>query len=154
MSKSKEVAEQLDPSIREARVGTASTNTQRVCYAAKTLVAEVMEMFPETPVEFSNFDGRNTALDVTFDLTAISGDDDRADLTTALTLLDDPAYNEDARIAAVLVEDGAVLVSFKSNAATQDSREPFGLIDAMSVLAGEAVSYEGGIGSDHGWGSL
>lgn len=143
-AKSSETPVPMDASVRENSTPTMSTNAQRVCYAAKTLVAEVMEMFPETPVEFSNFDGRNTALDVTFDLTTLDSQD-RADLMLVMTLLDDPAYNEDSRIASVLADDGQVLVSFKSNPRTQDNREPFGLLDALSVLSGQdEFHYEGG----------
>lgn len=134
--------EPMDDTVHEARVGAPKTNTQRQCWAAKTLAAEVLDMFPETPVEYSNYDGRNTALDVSFDLTGLDSQD-RADMLTVLSLLDDSAYNEDQRIREVTAEDGQVLVSFRSSARTQDSREPFGIADAMSVLSGkDEFSYD------------
>lgn len=133
---SEKEATPMDPSVREESVGTPTVNTRRVCYAAKTLVAEVEALFPETPVEYSNHDGRNTALDVSFDLTVLDSED-AASFLTLMSLLDDPAHNDDPRIREVVVEDGAVLVGFKSDPRTQDSRDPFGLADALSVLNAE-----------------
>jgi hypothetical protein len=128
----------MDPSVREESVGTPAVNASRPCWAAKTLVAEVNALFPETPVEYSNPDGRNTMLDVMFDLTTLDPND-VYDLTTLLNLLDDPAYNVDPRIDSVIAggqqHAGQVLVAFKSNPRTQDSRDPFGLADALEVLA-------------------
>jgi hypothetical protein len=125
----------MDPTTKEARVGTPAANNERACYAAKTLVAEVNELFPETPFEYSNHDGRNTALDVTFDLNGM--DNDAAlDLHHVLGLID-----SDARVAGVIVEDEAVLVSFRSSPRTQDLRDPFGLADALMVLSGEPDEY-------------
>jgi hypothetical protein len=125
----------MDSSTREAPVGTPSTNTKRTCWAALTLVAEVHEVFPETPVEYSNYDGRNTALDVTFDLTGLTSPDDD-DLASALQLVE-----TDERVDTVILggttHEGQVLVSFKSSLRTQDSREPFGILDALSVLSGK-----------------
>lgn len=122
------VAAPMDDSVREAKVGTPATNTARACYAAKTLVAEVIDLFPETPAEYSKYDGRNTALDVTFDLTAVSMPDD--DLLASLLEL----TSTDARVREVVMEDGTVLVSFRSNPITQDLRDPFGLSEALLVL--------------------
>ena len=131
--------EPMDDSVREAPVGTPSTNHQRVCGAIKQLVAEFHGLFPETPVEYSNYDGRNTALDVTFDMTALDAETDRVDALNLLHLLGDPAHNAEHRIDYVLVSesDAAVLVSMRSSLRTQDNREPFGLAEALSVLAGE-----------------
>ena len=126
----------MDPTTKEVLVGTPQINRQRVCWAAKTLVAEVDELFPETPVEYSNYNGRNTALDVTFDFTVL----DLPDRDTAIALLE--LLSTDSRVDEV-IEGGAqmdaqVLVSFKPNATTQDSREPFGLGDALVVLDEDA----------------
>lgn len=119
----------MDATIREERVGTPAVNRQRVCWAAKTLVAEVDELYPEIPVEYSNHDGRNTALDVTFDLTVL----DSTDSDMLVTLLE--LTSSDSRIAYVIVGDeDVVLVSFEGNPRTQDSRDPFGLSDALGVL--------------------
>jgi hypothetical protein len=128
----------MDPSIIEDRVGSAHVNTGRACYAAKTLVAEVEALFPGVPVDYSNRDGRSTALDVSFDLTVLD-EPDGQDLVTLLTLLGDSAHNEDPRIREVMADPGTlqVLVGFRSNPRTQDSREPFGLADALDVLSGD-----------------
>lgn len=156
----KKVVKPMDDGIREQAVGVPNANNRRVCYAIKTLVAEVLELFPETPVEYSNYDGRNTALDVTFDLTVLNADD-RETLSTLLQLLGDRAYSEDQRIREVTYDDSAVLVSIISGPRTQDIREPFGLADAYVVLAEDdeeaiigAPFYGGGDGSHLYGGSL
>lgn len=128
-SKTAKAAEPMEASSKPpAAVGTPATNTVRVCWAAKTLVEEFTDLFPETPVEYSNPDGRNTMLDVTFDLTVL--DDEMEDAATALLEL----IHTDVRVNVVLAENNAVLVSFKSSARTQDNRDSFGLADAWDVL--------------------
>ena len=136
--------EPMDDSVREAPMGTPVTNHQRVCVAIKQLVREFHALCPETPVEYSNFDGRNTALDVTFDLSPLDPDTDRVDATNLLMLLGDPANNAERRVEDVIVASDmdSVLVSMRSNARTQDSPEPFGLAEALSVLAGEDEGYD------------
>lgn len=114
--------------VPAAKVGTPAMNNKRACYAAKTLVAELHEMFPETPVEYSNPNGRSTMLDVSFDLTVFDASEEDS-VTTLLELI-----HTDARVEEVIIENGTVLVSFKASARTQDSREPFGLGDAWDVL--------------------
>lgn len=109
-------------------VGTPATNNVRVCWAAKTLVNEFTDLFPETPVEYSNPDGRNTMLDVSFDMTAV----DDVDRDAAVALLE--LTNTDARVAGLISISDMVLVSFKSSARTQDNRDSFGLADAWDVL--------------------
>lgn len=126
----------MDDGAPESKTATPTTNSPRTCWAVKTLVAEFQNLFPETTVEYSNHDGRNTALSVTFDLTAIP-EDERTDAALLMELLNDPAYNEDRRIEYVLIEDEQALVTMRSNPRTQDSREPFGLSEAYEVLAGE-----------------
>lgn len=143
--------EPMDSRITEAKVGSPSSNNERVCYAAKTLVAEAHELFPETPVEYSNPDGRNTMLDVSFDLTAL--DTNEADELTALLEL----VKTDARVSDVIVENDTVLISFKASARTQDSRDSFGLADAWYVLTeGTETGYlaAGGFGGGPGFGDL
>ena len=119
----------MDPSIREQVIGTPATNNKRVCYAIKTLAAEVGELFPETPVEYSEYDGRNTALDATFDLTVL----DESDRTLFRDLL--RLCTTDERVREVLTEDDQVLVGIKSNPRTQDLRDWFNLADAWLVMA-------------------
>lgn len=125
---SKDASQPMDPTAREEAVATPATNAKRVCHAAKTLVAEVDALFPETTVEVSNFNGRNTALDVSFDLTSLDSED--ASLLTRLISLTE----DDNRVASVLVEDGQVLVAFHNNPRTHDSRESFDLLSAHTVL--------------------
>lgn len=128
MSKAQNGTEPMDPGVRENAVGEARVNNPRDCWAIKTLVAEVDELFPETTYETSNVDGRNTALDVQFDLTGLVSDDRRL---FALLL---SAADSDPRVDEVLTEDDSVLVSFKANARTQDDRASFGLSDAFDIL--------------------
>lgn len=144
MKDTTKMPEPMDDSVREARVGTPMTNHQRVCGAIKQLVAEFHGLFPETPVEYSNYDGRNTALDVTFDLSPLDADTDRVDATNLLMLLGDPAHNAERRIEDVIVASDmdSVLVSMRSSLRTQDNRDPFGLAEALSVLAGEDEGYD------------
>jgi hypothetical protein len=129
MSKS-EKNQPMDSTAREVLIPVEFTNNTRVCWAAKTLVAEVEELFPETPVEYSNYDGRNTALDVAFDLTTL----DREDSEMLSTLL--IVVRGESRVREVVADYDTqqVLVGFKSDPRTQDSREPFGLGDALLVL--------------------
>lgn len=133
MSKKTEMPQPMDPSIREEGIATMHVNRKRPCWAAKTLVSEMDVLFPETPVEYSNYNLRNTALDVTFDLTTL----DSTDREMAANLLE--LTSSDSRIEDVIVGagdmDGQVLVSFIANPRTQDSRAPFGLGDALDVLA-------------------
>lgn len=126
----------MDTSIGEKAVGSMHVNKTRVCWALKTLVAEVLELFPETPVEYANHDGRRTALSASFDLT-VHDEQDADDIGALLILLNDPAYNEDPRIESVVYEEGQAHVLMRSDPRTQDSREPFGLADAWLVLAGD-----------------
>lgn len=126
-------SKEMDPGVTERRVGAPRPNSSRVCWAIKTLCEEVWALFPETPVEYSNVDGRNTSRDVTFDITALDSEE-QATFTTLLTMLGDPAYNEDPRIREVVTGDGQVLVSMHGNPRTQDRREPFGLADAYLIL--------------------
>ena len=125
----------MDPSIVENKTPVVVPNNQRVCWAIKTLCEEVWNLFPETPVEYSNHNLRNTALDVTFDLTALDAEADRIDLPNLL-----PLIKVDPRVADVIVskdDEGFpeyVLVSMRNSARTQDNRESFGLAQALMVM--------------------
>lgn len=133
MSKS-ETPKPMDDGIREEAVGVPGTNRQRVCYAIKQLVTEVHDLFPETPVEYSDYDGRNTALAVTFDLTPLDSEDRRA-LSILLGLLGNPA-RDDMRVGEAITDPDhmAATVSMRANPRTQDIRDSFGLADAWEVL--------------------
>lgn len=119
----------MDPRIKENPSPVARANSPRVCHGIKTLVAEFNELFPETTVEYSNYEKYNTATDVTFDMTAIP-EDGREQATQLLKLTE-----LDTRVDYVLTSDEGVLVSFKPSLRTQDSRDPFGLGTAWLLLA-------------------
>lgn len=131
MSKTqKDEPKPMDPTTREQLVGEVAVTRERVCYAGKTLVKEFHELFPETPVEYGGYDGRNTALDVAFDLTVLDIPAER-DLATALLEL----CRTDNRVDSVVASDeGQVLVAFHSNPRTQDLRDPFGIAEAFDIL--------------------
>lgn len=122
----------MDPAAREGSAMDQIVNRQRPCYAIKTLIAEVLDLFPETSAGISGFDGRNVALNVTFDVAPCP------ELVGLLSLIE-----SDARVALVLhdIEEEAVLVQFHSRATTQDLRDPFGLADAWEVMSEENESW-------------
>ena len=128
MAKNDKKSEPMDTNIRERSVGEIHQNMKRTCHAIKQLVAEVAELFPETPVEYSNYDGRNTALGVTFDLT-VHDNDEAITLCQLLGLVE-----TDERVEQVIVEDQQGYVLIKSHPLTQDSRDSFGLADTYEVL--------------------
>lgn len=129
--------EPMDPSIREEKVATPAPPKVRVCWALKMLVFEVADLFPETPVEFDNPDGRGTMLDATFDMTVLDAED-RGLLAALLELT-----KTDARVADVVSDASNVVVSIKKSARTQDLRDPFGLRDAFEILVDEWGPYAG-----------
>lgn len=122
----------MDDSIRERTQGVPSPNRARVAHALKTLVAEMHEVFPETPVEYSNYDRFNAALDVTFDLTGLDAGDSVV-FNDLIKMIDG-----DERVATVLTEDySQAVVSLHPAARTKDKRDPFGLPAAFGVLMDE-----------------
>jgi hypothetical protein len=132
-TKTGDTPQPMDPSAPETRNPTI-THNKRVCYAAKTLVAEVQELFPEMPVDYADYDGRNTALTVSFDLTVLDGDE-RADAASLFVLV-----GGDLRVSSATVEEDVAMVSFTSNALTQDSREPFRINETWLILDNEGTS--------------
>lgn len=142
MSRSDKKIEPMDASVKEARIGSALPNNARMCWAMKVLINEVNALFPEAAYEVSNYDGRNTAHDVVFDLTMLDSQD-ASDLATLFKALGDPAMNDDRRIEQVIVEDGQALISFASNPRTQDDRTSFDLAGAHAVLTEDADMTEG-----------
>lgn len=136
----------MDDGIREEAVGTAATNRQRQCWAIKTLVAEVDHMFPETPVTYGDYDGRNTAMSVEFDFMGLDDDDTRSYVVDLFTMLGDSAHNEDARIARVEVVGWEVKVTMKTHPILMDTRDTFGLPEAWGVLFEPEDEDEGEVG--------
>lgn len=120
--------EPMDASVRETVTPEIAANAHRKCHAIKQLISEVDALYPEVPTQTGNIDGRNTALDVEFDLTVL----DLVDQTLATELL--MLVQNDERVAEVLASDSQVLVSFRSNPRTQDSRASFNLGDAYDIL--------------------
>lgn len=118
----------MDPGGPEPTSAPRSPNRRRSAYAITTLVSEIEQVFPGISHEVSNYNGFNTALDASFDLTSVS-EDEVATLTTLLSMLD-----SDSRVARVEIEDGQALVSLHSNLRTQDLRDPFGVAQAYEVL--------------------
>lgn len=123
-----ETPQPMDNSAPEAAIGTVRVNNHRMCWAMQTLIAEVEALFPETNYETSNIDGRNTAHDVTFDLSMLAPHEVN-DLSILLTALDG-----DERVRDTIAQDDMVLVSFVANARLKDKRDPFRLADAYDVL--------------------
>lgn len=127
---------EMDPSVQEG-AAKKHQNEPRSVYALDTLVEEVKALFPETTYEVSNFDGRNAAHDVQFQITS------EADNAALPELLGLAIPASDPRVEEILLdaEDGLLLVSFYKNARVQDSREPFGLNDAWAILGEEDGSW-------------
>lgn len=152
MSKKSDAPQPMDASIREETTGAAKVNNQRVCWAIKTLVSEVHAMFPETPVEYSDYDGRNTALAVAFDCSMLNIEEQEI-----LAGLFD-ALNIDPRVESTDMAEDQAFVTMKSNAVTQDSRETFGLDAAYEILTeGEDTAEPDGLASfvpNYGWSDL
>lgn len=122
--------EPMDPTHVDS-ASAPTGNQPRVCYALKTLIAEVSALFPETTVETGDVDGRNTALSATFTT-------DNADFLLLMDVLD----LTDPRVESVAVDDQtkSTKVKMRSNPRTQDSREPFGIGEAWLILAGDDES--------------
>lgn len=145
MSSNRKVTTPMDDGIREQAVGVPNTNSQRECWAIRTLVSEVLALFPETSVEYSNYNGRSTALDVTFDLTSMQGGDSVI-FNNLIGLLDDG----DPRVREVITEDYAqALVSMLPDPRTYDLRNPFGIAQAYETLTGDDDGPDNGVFSLH-----
>lgn len=127
-SKTAKAPQAMDESVRELPVGEPMDNNRRVCRAIKTLVAEVADLYPGVPYEVSNYNGRNTALDVSFDATALDNDE----AITFIQLLG--LVETDERVAEVVTDDNQVLISMLNSPRTYDLTGPFGLDDAYSIL--------------------
>jgi hypothetical protein len=135
-------SEPMDAAAPERAQGEPATNNLRGCHAAKQLVLEVLDLFPETVWNFNTYNGRNVGLGVDF----LAEEDGLVDL---LVLLGDSAHNGDPRITSVEVEDGnTVKVRFRNNPRTYDLRDPFGLSEAWIVLGEDATAGDPGYGPE------
>jgi hypothetical protein len=136
--------EPMDATIRETAEPVAALPNQRLAYAAKTLLAEVADLFPDATYVEGERNGRGVLIGLTFEMASLT-DDDAADLANLLTLLHDPAHNVDGRIEDVTHDEPEhlIAVTFRNQPTIYDSRAPFGLADALSVLAGSPDDDEG-----------
>lgn len=117
----------MDASAPTAPAGTVPiANRQRNAYALDTLIAEVLEVFPETTHEVSGYNALNTALHVAFH------PEEFERLDEVLSLIED-----DVRVEEVLAEreDHTILVALHPNLRLQDLREPFNIKAAWTELA-------------------
>lgn len=119
----KKTAEPMDNAAAESKTPTPAQNRRRPAYALKTLVDEVVELFPEVQYEFDGYDGRGTALSVDITVYGSPG------LAELLTLVEG-----DLRVEKVTEEDGIVRVDLYSNPRIQDMRTSFGLDSAWEIL--------------------
>lgn len=125
----KDASTEMDTAIREKAVGTPHSNNERVCWAIKTLVAEVLELFPETAVTYDSPDGRNTMLSVSFDTENMEPNDS----STLLDLME--LAHADIRVGDVVFDKTYITVSMIPNPRTQDLRDPFRLAETLEILA-------------------
>lgn len=147
MSKSDKTPEPMDASASEQKTGTAASNTPRACYAIKTLIKEVNDLFPETTHTVGNYSGRNVGLSVAFDLSELD-DEDQIAVTDLFKILD-----SDIRVAGIVTdtENSVVTISMKPSARTQDSRDSFGLGVAWEILTEGEPEVFGG--TEFNWGT-
>ena len=99
--------------------------------AMETLIGEVAELFPETTYEIAGIDGRNTALEVVFDISMLDTEDRERLLGVLMLTVHDP------RVEEVLHDSDSVVVAFLSNPRLQDLRDTFDLSGAYGVLIGD-----------------
>ena len=122
--------EPMDAGAPERDNAEPVANNPRACYAAKQLVKEVLNLFPETEYGFTSYTPRNVALVVWF---AAKDDGEETELDQLLRLVD-----ADPRVEKITYDDNEHLaVVFHNRPRTQDLRDPFGLDEALMVLADE-----------------
>lgn len=122
----------MDPTFREDKTPVVASNRQRDCYALATLRMEVLDLFPETEWEVSEFDGRNVGHAITFTTP------EEESLSDLLLLIE-----SDHRVSQVtLPVIGQTRVEFHHSMRTQDSREPFNLAEAWAEMFNGDEDYE------------
>lgn len=125
--------EPMDTTLYEEKFPVPKENRKRVCWALKTLVSEIHEVFPETlnAVEYSDYDGRGAALTATIDLTVFDPDD------TALFIQLMELVGGDSRIYEVVTDEEvvALAVTLQSSPRTQDLRTTFNVPATWLILA-------------------
>lgn len=134
MSKDEKFAP-MDAGAPEVSNPVISPLRKRNAYALDTLIKEVAALYPEATATVSQYDGRNTALAVTFDVTESEG---LADLMELVSV--------DRRVLKVVTETldeiTQTLVVLHSAPRIQDLRDSFNLESAFLVLAEEAEREE------------
>lgn len=125
-SKTAKAPEPMDDTVTEVAEPTPHANRQRECYAMTTLVSEVAALHATShqPMDYDRF---NAALTVVFN-------DLPEDVQTCLVLA-----QADERIGQVLVglDGDTTTVYFKGVATLKDSREPFNLADAYTIISAD-----------------
>jgi hypothetical protein len=128
----KKMPEPMDAGAPERDSAEPVANNRRACYAAKQLVKEVLDLFPETSYDYTSFNLRNTAITVCFDT------EEGSELEQLIRLVD-----ADARVDAIVRDNhDRLAVDFYNRPRTYDIKDTFGLEDAWLVLTGD--EYEGG----------
>lgn len=117
----KKMPEPMDSGAPERDVAEPVSTYRRACYAAKTLIAEVLELFPETEYQVAAYNGRDVGLAVSFDAV----DEGLRDLLRLVS---------DHRIYRVEISGSKIIVAFHNRPRIYDLRDPFGLDEAWSVL--------------------
>ena len=131
--KSRKTEEPMDPGAKERLTPDPIQNRARTAKALRTLISEVLEVFPETPHEVSGANGWATALDVTFDVSGLVSED-RDDLLTVLNLI----AESDHRVLGVYYEDDHALISLENNPKVYDTQTPFMFGPAWGALRNPA----------------
>jgi hypothetical protein len=124
----KKAPEPMDSGAPERAVGEAAPTNQRACYAAKTLVAEVLALFPETVWMVENYNGRNVGLRVV----VLTDAEDQDKLSDLLALVD-----SDSRVERVQTFASETIIDFHNRPRTYDLRDSFGLDEAWMVMGEE-----------------
>lgn len=128
----KKAPEPMDAGAPErASSGEVIETRLRVCYAAKQLIQEVIDLFPETIHETNTENMRNVQLGIDF----VADEEGLAELLQLVSV--------DSRVASVVTEEGLVKVGFHNRPRTYDLRDSFGLADAWLVLIEEDYAGSG-----------
>ena len=128
--------EMMDDSTPERATPAAPVpNNKRTCHAAKQLIKELTEAFPETGTTVEDYNGRNVGLSVVIDGSMLDSDD-AINLYEMFNLI---GKDDDARIADIAVSEDTDQVSvwFRNSPRTYDLTEPsFGLVESANILRG------------------
>ena len=119
----------MDPSVPVSKTGVETMPAKRSAYSLEVLIAEFTGAFPETNFETGSEDGRGVSHSVLFDLSMLAS----ADLALFRDLV--KATEVDDRIEYVIVDNDQAEIGLWQNPRLRDSREPFGVDEAILALA-------------------